>query len=259
MSLQCHFSQRRALNICHLGRRVISLKKKLSSFLLASSRLSFAGVLCALTPAFVYGQAVPGVLMQPPSAKPVPGQTATQQLPNTVSAPPFTVRDKFDYRVIQTFGFRGLVGAAVASGFAQATDSPGKWGQDFPGYAQRYATAFAGNLTRQVFAFGIESALHEDPRYFPLDGNRGFKARTVNALKQVVWTRTDNGGSSFAYARIASAFGSSQIIGLALPDSDASFGDGLARFGYTLAADAGYNFLQEFVPRLRPRSLRHRH
>jgi hypothetical protein len=226
-----------------------------------SSTLGYCALFCAVSvlAQTAGAQAVPGVLMQTPAKAPSPGQTATQQLPNTIAAPPLTVADKFDYRIVQTFGLRGFLGATIASGIAQGYDTPSEWGQDFPGFAQRYATAFAGNLSRQVFAFGIESALHEDPRYFPLEGGHSFQERTLNSLKQVIWTRTDNGGSSFAYGRIASAFGSGQMVNIWLPGSDNSFGDGLVRFGLTMSADAGYNLLQEFIPFTRPRSLRHRH
>ncbi len=44
-----------------------------------------------------------------------PGQVPQQTpLPNTVSAPPFTESDKFDFRLVQSFGLRGFMGAAIA-------------------------------------------------------------------------------------------------------------------------------------------------
>src|ERR1700761_471733 len=70
---------------------------------------------------------------QPPAPR-QPGQVQLPgappqalQIPDTQSAPPFTVRDKFDYRVVQSFGLRGFVGAAISAGFGQGIDSPHEW------------------------------------------------------------------------------------------------------------------------------------
>ncbi len=115
------------------------------------------------------------------TAPPQPGQLANpagqaadrngvMQLPNTVSAPPFTVGDKFAYRVVQTFGLRGLLGAFVSASIGQGAGSPYEWGGGVEGYAKRYVSGFGGNVSRQTMAFAIESVMHEDPRYFPSEG-----------------------------------------------------------------------------------------
>src|SRR5215472_7596027 len=76
---------------------------------------------------------------------PQPGQVAPHDqnppdtnLPNTVSAPPFTVADKFDYRVVQSFGLRGLAGSLFGAAIGQARDAPHEWGQGVEGFATRY-------------------------------------------------------------------------------------------------------------------------
>lgn len=199
-------------------------------------------------------KAPPGAQESPTSRTETPQQPG--QLPNTMSAPSFTMGDKFDYRVVQTFGLRGFAGAAIGAAIGQGRDSPGEWGEGTLGFAKRYASGFAGNFSRQVFAFTLESALREDPRYFPSEDRRK-KQRAINALKQGIFTRTDSGGDSFAYARVFSAFGAAQLTNAWQPKSTGSVGDGLLRGIITLGGDTAYNFLQEFVPFTRPRSLRH--
>ncbi len=202
----------------------------------------------------------------PEQTSPQPGQLApTQQnipdvlrLPRTMSAPPFTLADKFGYRIIQSVGFRGLFGSLVGASIGQATGSPYSWGGGVEGFAKRYASGLGGNISRQSFAFLLESGLHEDPRYFPSEGEP-FKVRALNALKQVVVCKTDAGHSSFAYARVISSFGAGQLINTWQPQSNASVGDGLLRGFYGLGADLAYNFAQEFFPFTRPHSMRHRH
>ncbi|MBV9301124.1 MAG: hypothetical protein JOY53_03310 [Acidobacteriaceae bacterium] len=188
-----------------------------------------------------------------PAPKQQPGQ-----LPDTMSAPPFTVADKFSYRVVQSFGARGLVGAAIGAAIGQARNAPSEWGQGVGGFAERYGSGFAGNFSRQTFAFVLESSFREDPRYFPSE-ERTKKQRAVNALKQIVFCRTDDGGDSFAYARVFSAFGAGFFTNVWQPKSTSSAGDGVKRGFITLGADAAYNFMQEFLPFTRPISLRHRH
>jgi hypothetical protein len=197
----------------------------------------------------------PGQVQQ----RPQPGEPPPAlQIPNTQSATPFTVRDKFDYRVVQTFGLQGFARAAFSAAIGQGLDSPHEWGEGVEGFAERYGSAFAGNLSRQTFAWALESAFHEDPRYFPSE-DKSMKQRALNALKQVIVCKDDDGRASFAYARVFSDFGSAQLVNVWQPRSTGSVGDGFKRGFIGLAADAGYNFMQEFVPFTRPISLRHRH
>jgi hypothetical protein len=180
------------------------------------------------------------------------------QLGSTLGAKPFTVGEKFDHRIVQTFGFKGLAGAAVGAAIGQARDAPHEWGQGASGFGARYASGFGGNLTRQSMEFVMESALHEDPRYFP-STEKGFKARIKSVLIQTVVTQTDSQSHRVAYSRIVSAFANGQLVNAWQPASTGSVGNGVTRGFIALGADMGYNFLQEFIPFLRPRSLRHRH
>jgi hypothetical protein len=180
------------------------------------------------------------------------------QVGPTLTADPFTEGEKFDYRIIQSFGLRGFGGATVGAAIAQGRDVPKEWGEGWGAYATRYASGFGTNLARQSVAFGLESALHEDPRYFPSE-EKGFRARMKNVLLQTVVARTDSGRETFAWARMGSAFAAGEIANLWEPKSTGTPADGLTRGCVILGGDLAYNFLQEFVPFVRPRSLRHQH
>ncbi len=225
------------------------------SFFLAIALFAPASFKCSN----LNGQSVPPQPGQLPSSQPQQQNVPDAlKLPTTISAPPFTVGDKFDYRVVQTLGFRGLFGSLVGAAIGQGAGSPYEWGGGVEGFAKRYASGLAGNFTRQSFAFLLESALQEDPRYFPSEG-QPLKVRFMNALKQVIVCKTDAGHSSFAYARVISSFGAAQLINTWQPASTGGIGDGFARGFYGLGADFAYNLAQEFFPFTRPRSLRHRH
>jgi len=100
--------------------------------------------------------------------------------------------------------------------------------------------------------------LHEDPRYFP-SKDKSMKLRALNAAKQTIFAKNDNGSDTFAYARVFSDFGSAQFVNIWQPKSTGSVSNGLVRGLIGLGVDAAYNFMQEFVPFTRPRSLRHKH
>jgi len=178
---------------------------------------------------------------------PQPGQLA-----NTMQATPLSVSGKFRADVIRSLGLQGFAGAAIGAGFGQATNTPGPWGQGADAFGKRFASALAGTMSRQTFAFVLESATHEDPRYFP-STEHSKKARFWNAMRQTFIVKKDSGRSSFAYASIISAFGAGQLVNTWQPDTNNGVGDGIERGFIVLGLDAASNLMQEFIPKFRPR------
>jgi hypothetical protein len=187
---------------------------------------------------------------------PVPRQQPGQ-LPSRVSVPPLTVGDKFKYRIVGSFSLRGVLGNLVGAAIGQATNTPSEWGQGWGAYSERYASGLGGTLSRQAFAFTLESVLHEDPRYFPSE-EKTKGARVKNVLKSILITRTDSGEDRFAYGRVVSAFGAGQLVNVWQPRSTGHVSDGVERAFIVLGVDAGFNLMQEFFPFTRPKPLRHR-
>ncbi|MGH9621865.1 MAG: hypothetical protein ACRD45_19430 [Bryobacteraceae bacterium] len=202
---------------------------------------------CAL---LLLASCLPG---QSSAAPPQPGRLA-----DTVSAPPLKMAGKFKYAIADAFGLPGFGGAAVSAALGQWEDSPQEWGQGFSGYAKRYASGFAGTFTLQTLTFGLESALHEDPRYFP-SRQTGFKHRFWNAVEQTFFCKTDSGATQFAYAGVIGDFANGELVNAWQPPSTTSFGHGIERGFISLGVAAGFNFVQEFFPFTRPASIRHRH
>lgn len=193
-----------------------------------------------------------------PQQHSVPSDPAIRQpgIPrNTLTAPPLSVAEKFRYRIVDEFSVRGAVGNLVGAAIGQATNTPAEWGQGWGAYGERYASGFGSTLSRQMFAFTLESALHEDPRYFP-STETTTGARLKNALKYVLVTHTDAGGDSFAYARVISAFGTGQLVNVWQPRSNNRVSDGIERTFIILGVDTAYNLAQEFIPFFRPKPFR---
>lgn len=217
---------------------------------------TFALAALALLPLMVSGQSNPDPTPPQPGQLAHPTQNKFEDMSNTLSAPPLTVKQKFNARIVQSFGLRGLGGAAIGAAIGQARNSPHEWGQGAEGFGRRYGSGFAGNLSRQTFAFALESALHEDPRYFP-STEKTKKARIGNALRQVIICKKDDGQPQFAYGRVFSAFGAAQFTNIWQPRSTGSVSDGFVRAVIGLGGDAAFNVMQEFLPFTRSKALRH--
>jgi hypothetical protein len=172
-----------------------------------------------------------------------------------VQTAPLSARGKFHARTIQSLGFRGVLGAAIGAAIGQGTNTPGEWGQGAEGFGKRFASGFGGSVARQSITFALETATHEDPRYFP-STEVTKKARIWNVVKQTFLCKKDSGDSSFAYARIIGAFGTGQLVNSWQPASTSGVSDGIERGFISLGLDAASNLSQEFIPRLRPREFR---
>lgn len=187
------------------------------------------------------------------------GQTVPYQYSDDITAPgapdnaaPIDVKEKFKIyggRIVSPHVF---VLTALTAGVRQWQNSPGQWGRGWDGYGKRFGTNYARTAIRDTFAFGVDSALHLDPRFFRAPETAGGGGRMVHALKQVVIARKDNGGQSFAYGSVLGAFASGEASTLWQPRrSDGRFGDGLVYAGVLLAGDAAYNVFREFWPDIR--------
>jgi len=76
------------------------------------------------------------------------------------------VSDKLDYQIRQSVGPLAVLGDAAYAGILQGLDTPTEWGQSGSGYGKRFGSTMACSGIHSALAFGLDSTLHEDPRYF---------------------------------------------------------------------------------------------
>jgi hypothetical protein len=167
------------------------------------------------------------------------------------------VSGKLRYHVDRTFSPGSMAISGVKAGYSQLTDSPTEWGQGGAGYSRRAASSFAGAAVRAGLAFGLDSALHQDPRYYPSDRS-GFWPRTKDALRGTVLTRTDSGGETFSTWRIGSAFGAAYISQQWYPDRYHTVRHGFVGGSTRLGFDAIKNVIAEFWPDMKKKMSRHK-
>jgi hypothetical protein len=160
-------------------------------------------------------------------------------------SPSLTVEEKFKYHGMKTIEPAAWLRFGVTAAFDQLRNDPKEWMQGAEGYGKRYGSAAGTNALRHMMGFGLDSALHEDPRFIRSD-KTGFGARLKYALMQTLIVRTDSGGRSFAFAKVGSAYGSNLLSNTWRPHSVNGTGDAMVRGTTTIGIDAASNVIREF-------------
>jgi hypothetical protein len=169
---------------------------------------------------------------------------------------PLDVMGKLRYHALYSFGPRGIAGSAAWAGFLQAIDSPEEWEQGAKGYGKRFASSMGASAIYCVLAFGLDSTLHQDPRYFR-SGKTGFWRRARHAVRGTFLTRKDGGGETLAIWRFGSDYGSAFLSNEWYPDRLNTVGLGLLQGTAQVGLDLGTNLGKEFWPDIK-RKIFHR-
>jgi hypothetical protein len=165
------------------------------------------------------------------------------------------VNQKLTYAAVSAYGPLELLGSAAYAGILQGIGTPAEWGGGAAGYGKRLASTLACSGIHGVLAFGLDSALHEDPRYFR-SRSTGFFSRAGHAVRGTILTRTDSGGETISVWRFGSAYGAAFLSNQWYPDRlntvRLGFLQGSLRIGFDLAANLG----TEFWPDIKEKILR---
>jgi hypothetical protein len=169
-------------------------------------------------------------------------------IPNAGMAQKFEPLDwkgKLRFHAYNTYGPLALGGLGAYAGFLQEINSPREWGQGASGYDKRLASTAAAAGIHGVLAFGLDTALHQDPRYYRAGGT-GFWRRTGHAVRGTILTRTDAGGETFSTWRVGSAYGEAFLSNLWYParldKPRYGFSQGSIRLGFDLVSNLGAEF-----------------
>jgi hypothetical protein len=179
-------------------------------------------------------------------------------IPVTGLAQPFQalgVEDKLRYHIVKTVGPLALVGDAAYAAILQEADTPTEWGQGGSGYGKRFASTAACSGLHSGLAFGLDSTLHEDPRYFRSAGG-GFWRRTGHAFRETILTHTDRGTETLSIWRFGSAYGAAYLSNQWYPGRLNTVALGFAEGSLQIGFDLASNLASEFGPDLKRMILR---
>lgn len=163
---------------------------------------------------------------------------------------PLDTMGKLDYHVKQTVGPLAIVGDAAYAAILQEVDTPTEWGQGGAPYGRRLASTAACSGIHSALAFGLDSALHEDPRYFR-SGGGSFWRRAGHAFRGIILTRTDHGTETFSVWRFGSAYGAAYVSNQWYPGRLNTVALGFAQGSLQLGFDLARNLASEFGPDLK--------
>lgn len=164
-------------------------------------------------------------------------------------------KGKLRFHAESTYGPLAIVGFAAYAGVLQGVNAPEEWGQGGAAYGKRVGSTAAWSGIHSVLAFGLDSTLHQDPRYYR-SGSTGFWRRAGHALRGTMLTRTDSGRETLSTWRIGSAYGAAYLSNQWYPDRlntvRLDFIQGSVTLGFGLASNLG----SEFWPDIKRKVLR---
>jgi len=162
---------------------------------------------------------------------------------------------KLSFHAESVYSPLSLAGAAAYAGILQADTAPEEWGQGGRAYGKRVASTVGYLTIRGALAFGLDSTLHQDPRYFR-SGGTGFWRRTGHALRGTILTRTDRGGETLAAWRFGSAYGAAYFSNQWYPDRLNTVRLDVIEGSLQLGLDFASNLGSEFWPDVKRKILR---
>ena len=168
---------------------------------------------------------------------------------------PLDVKSKLKLHALSVGSPLSLAETAAYAGILHGLDSPREWGQGGGAYGKRLASALGGSAIHGALAFGLDSALHQDPRYFR-SLTPGFWRRTAHALRGTILTRTDRGGETLSTWRLGSDYGAAFLSNQWYPDRVNTVRLGAMQGSLHLGFDFVSNFGIEFWPDIKQKVLR---
>jgi hypothetical protein len=170
---------------------------------------------------------------------------------------PLDWQGKLRFHAESTYNPSAIAGLAAYAAVLHELDSPEEWRQGGAAYGKRFASMAGWSAIHSTLAFGLDSTLHEDPRYRRM-GDRGFWRRTGHALRGTVLTRTDRGGERVSTWRIGSAYGAAFLSNMWYPDRVNTVRLGFLQGSMGLGFDFAGNLGAEFWPDIKKKIFRRR-
>jgi hypothetical protein len=170
---------------------------------------------------------------------------------------PLSVAGKFRYHAEATYAPMSLLGIAAYAAVLQEADAPTEWRQGAAPYGKRFVSTLAWSGIHNALAFGLDSALHQDPRY-TRSRNTGFWRRAGHAVRGTILTRTDRGGETLSTWRLGADYGSAFLSNMWYPDRLNTVRLGFIQGSVTLGFELVGNLGREFLPDIKRKVLHRR-
>jgi hypothetical protein len=163
------------------------------------------------------------------------------------NAAPISPKQKFSLALKTFFDPTTFVAVAAVAGIEQGLDTFPAWGQDWPGYGQRYGAAYADNFTNNMFTGAIYPILlHQDPRYY-YKGTGTIRSRILYAISTAVICKGDNGRWQPNYSAVLGTFTAGAISNAYYPAAQRGVSLTIDNGLIQIASGAFGSLVQEFL------------
>jgi hypothetical protein len=174
-------------------------------------------------------------------------------LPAIINGRPYTRpthKDQFNDYLRDTYGLPALARTAVRASYGQGMDLPNGWGQDWPGFGQRFGSSSAVTVIDGNMRYGMETLFKEDMRYIPCHGC-SVKRKIENALMAEITARHDTDGHRFFTLTPVISDMTGPIVANSCWVPGHGPVDGVIGSRITVATRVGAHLFNEFVLELR--------
>jgi hypothetical protein len=239
--------------LSHFGRRVGLQSFLLVTLLGLTAGFQLAEVNCAAQAPTENPASPIAVPEAPPHTAPLgssveaPGKPV--KAPVMINGRPYvrpTAKQQFHDYFRNTYELPGLASTSVRALYAQGTDKPDEWGQDWPGFGQRFGSAAATTVIDGNVRYGLEMLFKEDMRYIPCHGC-SIHRKIENALLAEVTARHDSDGHRFFTLTPTISDMTGPIIANAYWVPDHTAIDGFVGSRLVFATRIGGHLFSEFV------------
>jgi hypothetical protein len=132
------------------------------------------------------------------------GTTTSAQLDVTYVRP--TQRTMVTNYAFDTFGPYPVVGAALAAGVDQFTNSPPEWNQGVEGYSKRIGSNFGIAAVTTTTRYGLAQAFREDTMYYRCECNGFFPRLSHAAISTLTGRHGEDGHRVFSIPALVAPY-----------------------------------------------------
>lgn len=169
-----------------------------------------------------------------------------------------TAKQKFELSIHSRLSLEAYSAALFGAVVEQLEDSRPHYGTDKAAFGERLGAASLRQASDSFFSYGLYAALtHEDPHYYVMGRGERLEKRAVYAASRIVITRTDAGGHSVNWAKLAGLLSATLLTNAYYPPSDRGPRQTVLAYFSNLGTSAATLELHEFMPDVKRLIRRH--
>jgi hypothetical protein len=158
-----------------------------------------------------------------------------------------TQKTKFRNYAFDAFGPYPIVGAGIAAGIHQESNSPPEWGQGAQGYGKRIGSDFGIAAVATTTRYGLSEAFHEDAMYYRCECKGVFPRLRHAVISTFTARRGDDGHRVFSVPALVAPYAGTMTAVYGWYPGRYDYKDGFRLGNYSLLWYMGANVSLEFL------------